>query len=131
MANSWVAARRMVSALELVSQRRVWCGMIPRHGDLIDDPDHGRAARPRRGLGGRPAAAPSQAAPPQGRPALDPGPGRARRDHLCAARRGALAAAPGPGVGLWQRGDLLAAAARLAGRRRLGGLASWAAGLAR
>jgi dihydrofolate reductase len=24
----------------------VWCGMIPRHGDLIDDPDHGRAARP-------------------------------------------------------------------------------------
>src|SRR5215218_9702382 len=107
------------------------CGMIPRHGDLIDDPDHGRAARPRRGLGGHPAAAATQAAPSQGRSALDRGPGRARRHHLCAAGRGALAAAPGQGTGLWQRGDLLAAAAGLASRRRLGGLASPVAGLAR
>jgi hypothetical protein len=35
-----------------------------------------------------------------------------------------------PGAGLWSWGDLLAAAARLAGRRRLGSLAPSAAGLA-
>ena len=43
---------------------------------------------------------------------------------------GALAAAPGQGAGLWQRRDLLAAAARLAAGRGVGGLASSAAGLA-
>jgi transposase len=51
---------------EVVSQRRVWWGMIPRHDDLIDDPDHGRAARPGGGLGGHPAAAGTQAAPSRG-----------------------------------------------------------------
>jgi Transposase DDE domain len=45
-------------------------------------------------------------------------------------RPGALAAAARPGAGLWQRRDLLAAAARLAARRGVGGLAPSAAGLA-
>jgi hypothetical protein len=83
--------------------------MIPRHGDLIHGSDHGRAARPRRGLGGHPAAAATQASPSQGWPTLDRGPGGAGRDHLRAAGRGALAAATGPRAGLWQRRDLLAA----------------------
>ena len=51
------------------------------------------------------------------RPTLDRGPGRAGRDHLCAASRGALAAAARPRSGLRQRRDLLAAAAPLASRR--------------
>jgi transposase len=37
-----ITARRQ----EVVSQRWVWCGTIPRHGGLIDDSDHGRATRP-------------------------------------------------------------------------------------
>ena len=41
-----------------------------------------------------------------------------------------LAAAAGQGAWLWERRDLLAAAARLAARRGVGGLASSAAGLA-
>jgi single-strand DNA-binding protein len=93
--------QRRATDLEVVSQHGVWCGMIPRHGDLIDDPDHGRAARPRRALVGHPAAAAGQAAPSQGRPTLDPGPGRARRHHLGLAGRRALAAAAGQGAGLW------------------------------
>ena len=49
--------------------------------------------------------------------------------YVLRARR-ALAAAARPRAGLWQRCDLLAAAARLAASRRMGGLASSAAGLA-
>jgi transposase len=57
----------------------VWGGMISRHGELFDDPDDGRAARPRRGLVGHPAAAATQTPASQGQPALDRGPGGARR----------------------------------------------------
>jgi transposase len=38
----------------------------PGHGDLIDDPDHGRAARPRRALGGHPAPAATHTPHPKG-----------------------------------------------------------------
>ena len=103
-----------------------WSGMMRGH----DDTNHGRATGPRRALGRHRAAAATQATPSQGRPALDPGPSGARRDHLCAAGRGALAAAARQGAGLWQRRDLLAAAARLAAGRRVGGPAPSAAGLA-
>jgi hypothetical protein len=53
-----------------LSQRRA--GMIPCHGDLFDDLDHGRAARPGRALVGHPAAAATPNAPSRGWPALDP-----------------------------------------------------------
>jgi len=112
--------------LEVVSQRDGWSGMMRGH----DDTNHGRATGPRRALGRHPAALAAQAAPSQRRPALDRGPGGAGRDHLCPAGRGALAAAPREGVGLWQRRDLLAAAARLAAGRRVGAAAPSAAGLA-
>src|SRR4029453_9187956 len=48
-----------------------WCGRDDLgHGDLFDDPDDGRAARPRRGGVGHPAAAATQMPASQGRPAL-------------------------------------------------------------
>jgi IS5 family transposase len=61
---------------------------------------------------------------------MDRGPGRCWAGSSTCCGLGALAAAAGQGAGLWQRRDLLAAAARLASRRRLGGLALSAAGLA-
>ena len=105
--------------------------MIPRHGDLFDNLDDGRAARPGRGLGGYPAPAPSQAAASQRWSALDRRSSGARRHHLCAAGRRALAAAVRPRAWLRQPSHLLAAATGLAARRRMGEVAPPTAGLAR
>ena len=55
-----------------------------------------------------------------------PQPGR--RDRLCAGDRGALALCARRRVGLWQRGDLLAAAGRVAAGRSVGAAAPAAVG---
>jgi Transposase DDE domain len=68
-------------------------------------------------VGGRALAA-AGAAEAQGRAAAGAGPGRAGWDHLRAQDRPALGV-PAAGAGLRQRGDLLAAPARLAAERAL------------
>ena len=91
-------------ALEVVSQRDGWSGMLCGH----DDTSHGRTTGPRRALGRHLAAAATQATPSQGRPALDPGPSGAGRHHLCPAGRvprllPARELGCGSGVTCWRR----------------------------
>jgi hypothetical protein len=85
--------------------------------------------RPRRPLGGHRAVPAEGAAEAQGRPAPRPRPRRPRRHRLRAAD-GMPVAAAAQGARLRERHHLLAAAARLAGGRRLGEAAHEAAELA-
>jgi transposase len=91
---------------------------------------HEQATGERPTLGGGRAAAAAGAAQAEGRPAARAGPGRAERDHLRAEDRHPVGGAPARD-GLRQRGDLLAAAARLAAGRGLAPPAHGAAGAAR
>jgi hypothetical protein len=81
-------------------------------------------------MGSDRAIAPAGAAEAQGRPTAGAGSGDAHRPPVRAPQRDSVGAAA-PGDGLWQRRHLLAPAARLAARGRLGPLTSHPAGSAR
>src|SRR5688572_25492359 len=92
---------------------------MSRPGRWHTAPHHDPTSRPRRPLGGHRALPTRAAAEAAGRSSPSPRPRRARRHHLRPAYRHAMAA-PAEGIGLRERRDLLAQAARLAAGRHLG-----------